>query len=117
MGGDGADKQPRGNGGRQTRQQPACRLRNAIGEQIVAGPVTCFSQDAGGVLIRQGVAEHGEKPLRLSFIQHLTGWGGVVMADARSVEDPAGRLIAKQRRERLTRLDQAVRPDAGAVAV
>lgn len=117
MGGDGADKQPRGNDGRQTRQQPANRFRDAVREQILARVVTGFRKDAGSVLIRQGVAKHGEESLRLSFIQHRAGWVGVAMADARSVEDPAGRLIAKQRRERLTRLDQAVWPDAGADAV
>jgi hypothetical protein len=62
----------------------------------MARAVTGFRQDAGGTLIRQGVKEHGEEPLRLSFIDHRAGWIGVVMADSRSVEGHTRRLVAKQ---------------------
>nr|WP_040300876.1 hypothetical protein [Agrobacterium albertimagni] len=81
----------------------------------MAGTVPGFRQDVGGILFRQGVAEHGEEPLRFPFIQHRAGWIGVAMADARAIKDAPGRLFAKQRRERLTRLGQAIGPDPGAV--
>jgi hypothetical protein len=79
-------------------QQAASRFRDAVREQILACTVTGFHKDAGCVPIRQGVAEHGEETLRLSFIQHRAGWIGVAMANTRSVEEPAGRLVAEQRR-------------------
>lgn len=98
MGRDGSYEQARGYAGRQVRQEPASRFRNTVGEQIQARTVTSFRQDAGGVLIRQGVAEHREEPLRLPFIEHRAGWIDVTMADARAIKDPAGRIFAKQRR-------------------
>jgi len=95
---DSTDKHASRDGGRQVRQQAAGRFRDAMGQQIVAGTVSRFRQDAGGVLIRQGAAEDGEEPLRLSFIQHRAGWIDVTMADARAIKDLAGRFFAKQRR-------------------